>query len=132
MKEITLQQFVDMINSLIESKKYKELLELLPDIEYLKEVVSKAESEIKEYIKYEQLNEFNVWDYQVKYTTYFKYKPVDIKLLQEKYPIEKYPEVYNISLSAKAKKIIQDPELVEKVPVETVRIQKIKKEEIDI
>ena len=57
---------------------------------------------------------------------------MDIKLLQEKYPIDKYPEVYNISLSAKAKKIIQDPDLIDKVPVETVRIQKVKKEEIDI
>ena len=60
MKEITLQQFINIINELIEQKKYKELLELLPDIEYVKETITRAESEIKEYIKYEQLNELSI------------------------------------------------------------------------
>jgi len=63
-----------------------------------------------------------------------RYKPVDMNMLKEKYPVDKYPDVYNLSLSAKAKDIITDASLIKTVPVETVKITKETKDEeiIDI
>jgi len=134
MKEIEMSKFVEMIEAAIENNKYKELLELLPDIEEVKKVMDKAISEVKEYIKYEQINSKTIWDYKIVRNVYMRYKPVDMNMLKEKYPVDKYPDVYNLSLSAKAKDIITDASLIKTVPVETVKITKETKDEeiIDI
>lgn len=130
-REMKMWEFEQAIESAIENNNYKELLELLEDVYYLKKLMDKAIDKVKEYVKYEQIDSKEVWrELKITRNVYMKYKPVDINKLTEAYPIDKYPDVYNLSLSAKAKDIITDASLLKTVPVETVRIQKI--ENIDI
>jgi hypothetical protein len=47
--------------------------------------------------------------------------PINLETIMEHYPIASYPDIYNITLSAKASDVIMEPELVEYKPVETVK-----------
>lgn len=57
MKQMTMREFTELINSAIENNKYKELLDLIEDIVEIKKTIDSAISAVKDYIKFEQIDE---------------------------------------------------------------------------
>lgn len=57
---------------------------------------------------------------EARYSSYSKMIPIDLNVILQKYPLDKFPECYNISLAAKAGEIIMEPELVDYKLTETV------------
>ena len=63
------------------------------------------------------------WDVTAKYNKYIKLKPRNLQDILNRYPIQDYPQVYNISLSKEAQHIITDEELFDTVEISSVRIE---------
>lgn len=63
------------------------------------------------------------WDITAKYSKYVKLKPRNIQDILTRYPIQDYPQVYNVSLSKEAQHIITDEELFDTVEITSVRIE---------
>ena len=63
------------------------------------------------------------WDVTAKYSKYIKLKPKNIQTVLSRYPIQDYPQVYNVSLSKEAQHIITDEELFDTVEISSVRIE---------
>ena len=115
----------------LENMEYKveELLNNVDKVYRLKRIVDRMMADLKDYIKYKQLDTVERGDVVVKRSVYVKYKPLNIDEILKKYPLQEYRELYNISLSSKAKKVITDPSLIKKEYIETVRFIEKKKEE---
>ena len=63
------------------------------------------------------------WDVTAKYSKYIKLKPRNLSDILSRYPIQDYPQVYNVSLSKDAQHIITDEELFDTVEITSVRIE---------
>ena len=63
------------------------------------------------------------WDVTAKYSKYIKLKPRNLQDVLTRYPLQDYPQVYNISLSKEAQHIITDEELFDTVEITSVRIE---------
>jgi len=63
------------------------------------------------------------WDVTAKYSKYIKLKPRSLETILSRYPIQDYPQVYNVSLSKDAQHIITDEELFDTVEISSVRIE---------
>lgn len=77
---------------------------------------------IKEEVKLDKADT-QYWDATLKYTSYVKLKPKNIQDILSQYPIQDYPDVYNVSLSKNAQHIITDEWLFDTVEIESVRIE---------
>lgn len=107
-------------------------LDELEDIEWVKshmwqvlkayQIIDKQLAAIKEEVKLTQ-TDTQYWDVTAKYTSYIKLKPRNIQDIMSRYPIEEYPQLYNVTLSKEAQHIITDEWLFETVNVEAVRME---------
>jgi len=107
-------------------------LEELEDIEWVKQhlwevvkaynIIERQITTIKEEVKTAQADK-QYWDTTAKYSKYIKLKPKNLQEVLTRYPIQDYPQVYNVSLSKEAQHIITDEELFDTVEITSVRIE---------
>lgn len=107
-------------------------LEELEDIEWVKQnlwtvvqfqkLIEEQMDTIKGEVKTAQADK-QYWDVTAKYSKYIKLKPRNLQDVLTRYPIQDYPQVYNISLSKEAQHIITDEELFDTVEISSVRIE---------
>lgn len=107
-------------------------LEELEDIEWVKQhlwevvkaynIIDRQITTIKEEVKTAQADK-QYWDTTAKYSKYIKLKPKNLQEVLTRYPIQDYPQVYNVSLSKEAQHIITDEELFDTVEITSVRIE---------
>lgn len=86
------------------------------------QIIEKQMEAIKSEVKLTQADK-QYWDATAKYTKYVKLKPKNLETIMSRYPIQDYPEVYNVSLSKQAQHVITDEELFDTVQIESVRIE---------
>ena len=63
------------------------------------------------------------WGVTLKFTSYVKLKPRDLNTILAQYPLQEYPDVYNVTLSKDAQHIITDEGLFDTVQIDAVRIE---------
>ena len=107
-------------------------LEELEDIEWVKQhlwevvkaynIIDRQITTIKEEVKTAQADK-QYWDTTAKYSKYIKLKPKNLQEVLTRYPIQDYPQVYNVTLSKEAQHIITDEELFDTVEITSVRIE---------
>ena len=107
-------------------------LEELEDIEWVKQhlwevikayqIIERQMYTIKDEVKAAQADK-QYWDTTAKYSKYIKLKPKNLQEVLTRYPIQDYPQVYNVSLSKEAQHIITDEELFDTVEITSVRIE---------
>ena len=107
-------------------------LEELNDIERVKQHLSEViqfqkilEQQIgviKDEVKTAQADK-QYWNVTAKYSKYLKLRPRDLQTVLTRYPIQDYPQVYNVTLSKEAQHIITDEELFDTVEITSVRIE---------
>jgi len=107
-------------------------LEELEDIEWVKQhlwevvkaynIIERQITTIKEEVKTAQADK-QYWDITAKYSKYIKLKPRNLQDVLTRYPLQDYPQVYNVSLSKEAQHIITDEELFDTVEITSVRIE---------
>lgn len=107
-------------------------LDELNDIEWVKQhlwtvvqfqkIIEEQMEAIKNEVKATQADK-QYWDVTAKYSKYIKLKPKNIQTVLSRYPIQDYPQVYNVSLSKEAQHIITDEELFDTVEITSVRIE---------
>lgn len=85
-------------------------------------LIEEQMSAIKDEVKTAQADK-QYWNVTAKYTKYLKLKPRDLNTILTRYPLQQYPEVYNVSLSKEAQHIITDEELFDTVEITSVRIE---------
>ena len=104
-------------------------IENLEDKEYimsnLQEVhlLFKATEQALELIKNEyksQKKSYEDDNKKIMYSSYNRFVPENMEQLMKKYPIDRFPDVYTIGISAKASEIIMEEDLLIQVPVEKV------------
>lgn len=107
-------------------------LEELNDIERVKQhlseviqfqkVLEQQIGVIKDEVKTAQADK-QYWNVTAKYSKYLKLRPRDLQTVLTRYPIQDYPQVYNVTLSKEAQHIITDEELFDTVEITSVRIE---------
>lgn len=107
-------------------------LDELNDIEWVKQhlwtvvqfqkLIEEKMEIIKNEVKTTQADK-QYWDVTAKYSKYIKLKPKNIQTVLSRYPIQDYPQVYNVTLSKEAQHIITDEELFDTVEITSVRIE---------
>ena len=107
-------------------------LDELNDIEWVKQnlwtvvqfqkLIEEQMDAIKSEVKSAQADK-QYWDVTAKYSKYIKLKPRNLETILSRYPIQDYPQVYNVSLSKEAQHIITDEELFDTVEITSVRIE---------
>lgn len=107
-------------------------LDELNDIEWVKQhlwtvvqfqkLIEEQMDIIKNEVKTAQADK-QYWDVTAKYSKYIKLKPKNIQTVLSRYPIQDYPQVYNVSLSKDAQHIITDEALFDTVEITSVRIE---------
>lgn len=107
-------------------------LEELNDIEWVKQhlwtvvqfqkIIEEQMETIKNEVKTAQADK-QYWNVTAKYSKYLKLKPRNIQTVLSRYPIQDYPQVYNVTLSKEAQHIITDEELFDTVEITSVRIE---------
>lgn len=85
-------------------------------------LIEEQMSAIKDEVRTAQADK-QYWNVTAKYTKYLKLKPRDLNTILTRYPLQQYPEVYNVSLSKEAQHIITDEELFDTVEITSVRIE---------
>lgn len=107
-------------------------LDELENIEWVKQhlwevakaynIIDRQMAIIKEEVKAAQADK-QYWDATAKYSKYIKLKPRNLETILSRYPIQDYPQVYNVSLSKEAQHVITDEELFDTVEITSVRIE---------
>jgi len=107
-------------------------LEELEDIERVKQhmedvikayqIIDRQINTIKDDVKTAQADK-QYWNVTAKYSKYIKLKPKNLQEVLTRYPIQDYPQVYNVTLSKEAQHIITDEELFDTVEITSVRIE---------
>ncbi len=115
-------------NELLKNWEVAELIEL-------KKKIEQKLNEVKEYILLKKIEEVWAWTYKIKRVVSRTYKPVDVDLFLQRYPMEKYKDMYKINVDVKkARKIVDDPNLfqIEVKEYVTIKEMKPKQEEDDL
>ena len=86
------------------------------------QIIDRQINTIKDDVKTAQADK-QYWNVTAKYSKYIKLKPKNLQEVLTRYPIQDYPQVYNVTLSKEAQHIITDEELFDTVEITSVRIE---------
>ena len=90
-------------------------------VQYQKAIEQQMDA-IKNEVKTAQADK-QYWNVTAKYSKYIKLRPRNLQTVLSRYPIQDYPQVYNVTLSKEAQHIITDEELFDTVEITSVRIE---------
>ena len=95
------------------------IMDNLPEIITINKASAKALDIVKTYWKNKK-ESYTDDSKEINYTSYNKYSAKDIDKLLEKYPLEKYPDMYSLWITAKASEYVMEDDLLDFKPIEKV------------